>query len=214
MLFDGLFHLLALHAQRDAQALVHLGVHIHRDGTAQHQRVQHAAVHVAGQDDLIAPLAGGEHHALHTAGGAAHHQKGVGRAKGVGRQFFCFPDNRYRVAEVVQRLHAVHVHAHALLAQKGRQLRVAAAPLVAGHVKGHHTHLAEAFQCFVDGRTVLVQPEPCTIFTHAFSSVPGPFGAKQKAQAAHKGADLRFERSFEGAGRIPPAIAPENAHFA
>ena len=73
VLLDGLCHLLPLHAQRDAQALIHLRVHIHRHRAAQHQRVQHAAVHVAGQNDLIAPLAGGEHHALHTAGGAAHH---------------------------------------------------------------------------------------------------------------------------------------------
>ena len=70
---DNLCHLLPLHAQRDAQALIHLRVHIHRHRAAQHQRVQHAAVHVAGQNDLIAPLAGGKYHALHAAGGAAHH---------------------------------------------------------------------------------------------------------------------------------------------
>ena len=73
VLLDGLCHLLPLHAQRDAQALIHLRVHIHRHSAAQHQRVQHAAVHVAGQNDLIAPLAGGKHHALHAAGGAAYH---------------------------------------------------------------------------------------------------------------------------------------------
>ena len=73
VLLDGLCHLLPLHAQRDAQALIHLRVHIHRHRAAQHQRVQHAAVHVAGQNDLIAPLAGGKYHALHAAGGAAHH---------------------------------------------------------------------------------------------------------------------------------------------
>ena len=163
---DGLFHLLPLHAQRDAQTLVHLWVHVNGHSAAEHQRVQHAAVHVAGQDDLIAPLAGGQHHALHRAGGAAHHQKGVGRAKGVGGQFFGLPDDRYRVAEVVQRFHAVHIHAHALLAQKGGQLRVAPAALVARHVKGHHPHLPELFQRFVDGCPALVQPEPCTVLTH------------------------------------------------
>jgi len=92
----------------------------------------------------------------------------MGCAKGVGGQFFCFPDDRHRVAEVVQRLHAVHVHAHALLAQKGGQLRVAPAPLVAGHIKGHHTHLPEPLQRFVNGRAALVQPEPCTVLTHLF----------------------------------------------
>ena len=78
------------------------------------------------------------------------------------------PDDRHRVAEVVQRLHAVYVHAHALLAQKGGQLRVAPAPLVAGHIKGHHTHLPEPLQRFVNGRAALVQPEPCTVLTHLF----------------------------------------------
>ena len=203
VLLDGLFHLLPLHAQRDAQALVHLRVHIHRHRAAQHQRVQHAAVHVAGQNDLIAPLAGGEHHALHAAGGAAHHQEGVGRAKGVGGQFFCFPDDRHRVAEVVQRLHAVHVHAHTLLAQKGGQLRVAPASLVAGHIKGHHTHLPEPLQRFVNGRAALVQPEPCTVLTHLFFLRPW-FQDKQKsAGTAPKSADLRLEKSHFLRGESP-----------
>ena len=61
--------------------------------------------------------------------------KGMGRAKSIGGQLFCLPDDRYRVAEVVQRLHAVDIHAHTLLAQKSGQLRIAAAPLVAGHIK-------------------------------------------------------------------------------
>ena len=162
---DGLFHLFPLHAQRNAKALVHLGVHVHRHRAAQHQRVQHAAVHVAGQDDFIAPLAGGEHHALHAAGGTAHHEERVGSAKGVCGQLLCFPDDRYRVAEIIQRLHAVHVHAHALLAQKGRQLRVAAAPLVSGHIKGHHPHLPEPLQRLVNGGAVLVE---LLFFVHPF----------------------------------------------
>ena len=185
MLFNGLFHLFPLHAQRDAKALVHLGVHIHRHRAAQYQCVQHTAVHIAGQNDLIAALAGGKHHALHTAGGAAHHEERVGSAKGICGQLLCFPDDRYRVAEIIQRLHAVHIHAHALLAQKGGQLRVAAASLVAGHIKGHHPHFAELFQRFIDGRTVLVQPEPCSVLTHVFSSVPDP-DANKKAQVPHK----------------------------
>ena len=36
----------------DAEPLVHFGVDIHRHSAAEHQCVQHAAVHVAGQDDL------------------------------------------------------------------------------------------------------------------------------------------------------------------
>ena len=186
MLLDGLCHLLPLHAQGDAQALVHLGVDVDRHRAAEHQRVQHAAVDVAGQDDLIAPLAGGEHHALHAAGGAAHHQKGVGRAKGVRRQLLGLPDDRHRVAEVVQRLHAVDVHAHTLLAQEGRQLGVAPPSLVAGHVKGDDPHLPEPLQRLVDGGAALVQLGPFG-FVHSLSSVRGLLcSAKQKsASPAH-----------------------------
>ena len=54
-------------------------------------------------------------------------------------QFFCFLDHRNRMTEVIQRLHAVHVHAHALLAQKGGQLRVAADFLFRVYVPVHQT---------------------------------------------------------------------------
>ena len=151
VLGNGFGHLFPLHAQADAEPLVHFGVDIHRHSAAEHQCVQHAAVHVAGQDDLIPALAGGQHHALHRAGGAAHHQKRVGSAERIGGQFLRFADNGYRMAEIIQRLHAVHIHPNALLAQKGGQFRVAASPLMTGHIKGNHAHLAEIFQRFVDG---------------------------------------------------------------
>ena len=202
MLFNGLFHLFPLHAQRDAKALVHLGVHIHRHRAAQYQCVQHTAVHIAGQNDLIAALAGGKHHALHTAGGAAHHEERVGSAKGICGQLLCFPDDRYRVAEIIQRLHAVHIHAHALLAQKGGQLRVAAASLVAGHIKGHHPHFAELFQRFIDGRTVLVQPEPCSVLTHVFPPSLIPMQTKKRKYRT-KSADLRFEKHLNAPPKTP-----------
>ena len=56
--------------------------------------------------------------ALHRAGGAPHHQKGVGRAEGVGGQLLRLPDDGDGVAQVVQGLHAVYVNADALLPQK------------------------------------------------------------------------------------------------
>ena len=202
---DGLFHLLPLHAQRNAQPLVHFRVDIDRHRAAEHQRIQHAAVHIAGQDDLIPPLAGGQHHALHTAGGAAHHQKGVGRPKGVGSQLLRFPDDRYRVAEVVQRLHAVHVHAHALLAQKGRQLRVAPAPLVAGHIKGDHPHLAELFQRLVNGRAALVKLGPRSALVHTLPPSLAPLGKTKSAGPAHWDADLRFQKAVNAHEQSPPA---------
>ena len=49
MFGDGLGHLFPPHAQRDAQPLVHLGVDVDRHRAAEHQRVEDAAVHVAGR---------------------------------------------------------------------------------------------------------------------------------------------------------------------
>ena len=215
MLFDGLFHLLPLHAQRDAEALVHLGVDVDRHRAAEHQSVQHAAVDVAGQDDLIAPLADCQHHALHRAGGAAHHQEGVGRAESVGGQLLCLPDDRDRVAEIVQRFHAVDVHAHALLAQKGRQLGVAPPALVAGHVEGHHPHLPELFQRLVDGCAALVQPEPRTVLTHVFSSVPDscyPHADKQKSASPARGVQTCALKNRLNARINSPGRTPEQYH--
>ena len=73
VLADGLCHLLALHAERNAEAMIDFRVYINWNRAAKHQSVQHAAVDVAGQDYLIAALTCGEHHALHGACGAAHH---------------------------------------------------------------------------------------------------------------------------------------------
>ena len=157
VLADRLLDRLPRHAQRDAQPLIHLGVDVHGHRAAQHQRVDHAAVHVARQYDLVAALAGRQHHALHRAGRAAHHQKRVRCAEGLRRQLLRLANDRHRVAQVVQRLHAVDVHVQALLAQERGRLRVAPAVLVAGHVKGHHAHLPEALQRLVDGRAALIQ---------------------------------------------------------
>ena len=205
MLGDGLGHLFPPHAQRDAQPLVHLGVDVDRHRAAEHQRVEDAAVHVAGQDDLIPALAGAEHHALHRAGGAAYHQKGVGRAERVGRQFLGFPDDRHRVAEVVQRFHAVHVHPDALLPQKSREFGVAAAALVAGHVERHHAHAAEIFQRFMDRRAALVQTGAVSIPVHSFPPSCGPLNQK-KTQVPPPGADLRRIHDIARSG-TPPRTA-------
>ena len=213
VLLDGFCHLLPLHAQRDAEALVHFGIDIDRHCAAEHQCVQHAAVDVAGENDLVAPLADGQHHALHRAGGAAHHQKSVCCAESVGGQLLGLPDDRYRVAEIVQRFHAVDVHAHALLAQKGRQLRVAPAALVARHIEGDHPHLSELLQSLVDRCAALVQPEPCTVLTHVFSSVPDscckPCGQTKKHKPCTEMQACALKKPFECADKVSGAKTPE-----
>ena len=154
---DGPLHLLQAHTQGDAQPVVALRVYIDRNGSAQHQCSHNTAVDVAGQNDLLTPLHHRQHHALHGAGGTSHHEKGVGGPEGLRRQLLRLPDDRHRVAQVVQRLHGVHVHADAGLPQQAGELRITPSPLVAGDVKGHHPHFSKLLQSLIDGRPGLVQ---------------------------------------------------------
>ena len=80
----------------------------------------------------------------------------MGRAECIGGQFLCLADHRNGVAQIIQRFHAVHVDADALLAQKGGQLRIPPAPFVAGHIERHHPHLSKGLQSFVDRGPVLI----------------------------------------------------------
>ena len=60
------------------------------------------------------------------------------------------------VAEIIQRLHGIDVHGNTLFSKKLRQLRVAAAALVAGHIEGNNAHLAEALERFINRRALLI----------------------------------------------------------
>jgi hypothetical protein len=117
------------------------------------------------------------------------------------------------MAEIIQRLHAVHIHPNALLAQKGGQFRVAASPLMTGHIKGNHAHLAEIFQRFVDGGAALVQPGAFFLTVHVYLRSrflwEVPFG-KTKNASLTRVCRLAFETSFLNfaTGQIPPACLP------
>ena len=115
------------------------------------------------------------------------------RAERIGGQLLGLADDRNRVAEIVQRLHAVDVHADALLAQKRGQLRVAAPALVARHVKGHDAHTAEVFQRFMDGCAALVQPGALCFSVHFYLRSRSPCKIKN-ASRAHT-CRLAFESS-------------------
>ena len=155
---DGPGHLIPFHPQADSQPFVHIRIHIDRDGPAEHQGVDDAFMDVPRQDDLIPPFAGRQNHGLDGAGGPPHHQKSPAGAEGIGGQLFRLPDHRNRMAQVVQGLHAVHIHSHTFFSQELRQFWIAPAPFVAGHIKGHHPHLPEPFQGFIDGCPLLFQP--------------------------------------------------------
>ena len=165
---------------------------------------------IAGQNDLIAALAGGQHHALHRAGRAADHQKGIRRTEGLGGQLLGLPDDRYRVAEVIQRLHAVDIHPNTLLTKEGGQLGVTAATLVPGNIKGDNAHFSERFQCLVDRRTALIQTGTLRISVH-FSLRPR-FLCKQKSASHAQMYRLALKFSMFCTGRNTPGLAPRE-HF-
>ena len=93
MLGDGFRHLLPAHSKGNAEPLIHVWIDVHRHRAAQNQSVDYAFMYIAGQDDFVSTLARGQDHTLHGACRAAHHQKRMGCAKGIRRQFFSLQDD-------------------------------------------------------------------------------------------------------------------------
>ena len=120
VLFNGGLHIRDRHAERNAKPVVHLRVDVNRNRAGQHQCVDDAAVYVARQDDLVSALDNGQDHRLYAARRAAHHQEGVRRTERIRRQLLGLADNAGRVAQIVERLHRIDVHRHALLTEEFR----------------------------------------------------------------------------------------------
>ena len=59
MIRNGFRHMLPPHPQGNAQILIHIGVYVYRNRTAQNQGIDNTLMYIAGKDDLIPPLAGG-----------------------------------------------------------------------------------------------------------------------------------------------------------
>ena len=151
VLVHGFLDLRGLHAKRDADMVVNVGVYIYGLRAAQNECVYDAFVDVPGQYDLVARLASGEDHALHSRGGAAYHKVGVRSAERVGCKLLGIVDDGDWVAEVIQRLHRVHIETYALLTKELYKLRVAASALMSGNIEGNHALLSESFQRFIYG---------------------------------------------------------------
>ena len=150
MLFNRTAYVLQLHPQRNPQQLVYFRVNIYRNGSAKHQRIDHAFMYISGQYNLIPRFARGENHALHRGGRSAHHQKGMCRAKRIRRQFLRLLDYRNRMAEIIQRFHGIHIDSDAFFPQQFHQLRIPSASFMARHVKRYDPLLAEALQSAVN----------------------------------------------------------------
>ena len=115
ILLDRFQDIVPLHSQRDPQPLVHIRVYIHRLRPAQHQSVDRTPVYIPGHDDLVIFLTAGQDHGLDCRRGAADHEKCVVRSERVRRQLLRLFDHGDRVAQIVQRLHGIHVNADAPL---------------------------------------------------------------------------------------------------
>ena len=157
MLSNSLSYVFTAHAERDTKAAVNIRINIYRNSAAEYQRVDDASVDVSGQDDLVTLLAAGKHHALNGARRASYHEESMLCAKCISCQKLSLTDDRYRMAEVIQRLHAVDVNADTLLAKKCCEFGIALAVLMSGHVERNDPHLAESFESFIDRSSGLIQ---------------------------------------------------------
>ena len=148
-------HVRNAHTERNAQPLITGGINVNRNRTAQHHGSHDTAVHIARQDNFLAPLDRGQHHGLHCRGSSAHHEKGVRRAECLRRQLFRIPDDGHRMAQIVQRLHGIDIHAHAFFSQKSGQLGIAAPALVSGHIERNNPLFFKSFQRLINRRLLL-----------------------------------------------------------
>ena len=154
---DGACHIAHRHAQRDAQPLARLGVDVDRDTAANDQRVDHALVHVARQDELITFPDGGEDHRLDGSGGAAYHKESRRGAEGLSGQLFALHQYAGGMAEAVEVFGGIDIHRQAAFAQKVHQFFVAPSALMPGDIKWYQLLAAHLLQRFPDGGSVLVQ---------------------------------------------------------
>ena len=117
MLQNGLFHLGQFHTESDTDVIIHLRIDIYRLRSAQYQCIDHTAVNITRQDDLIPRFAGREHHALYRRSGTAHHKICVVRAKCICRQLLRLIDHGNRMAQIVQRFHGIDIQTDTLFPQ-------------------------------------------------------------------------------------------------
>ena len=91
-------------------------------------------------------------------------------SKGICCQFFCLPDHRYRMTEIIKRLHAVYIHAYTFLPQKLSKLRISSSSFMSWHIEGYHPHAPEIFQSLVNWCTILVQFKTSSVHCVSISS--------------------------------------------
>ena len=156
MFFYRFLHLFPFHSKGNSQPLIHLRVYVNRDRTAQNKCIQNTPVNITWQYVLISTFACRQNHCLNGTGRASYHQKCMCCSKCICRQFFCFPDYRYRMTEIIQRLHTVNIDTYTFLSQKFCQFRIASSAFMARYIKWYNSHTTESLQSFMYRCMILV----------------------------------------------------------
>ena len=68
------------------------------------------------------------------------------------RQLLRLFDHRYRMAEIVQRFHGIHIQTDTFFPQKFHQFRIPPPSLMSGHIEGNDPSFLQFFQRLIDRR--------------------------------------------------------------
>ena len=91
-------------------------------------------------------------------------------SKGICCQLFRFPDHRYRMTEIIKRLHAVYIHTYTFLSQKFSKLRISSSSFMSRHIERYYSHTQEFFQSFMNWSMILVQFKTTSVHCFSISS--------------------------------------------
>ena len=146
------FHFRHFHSQGNSETVIHLRVYINRYRSTQYQGIDHTLVYISWKNDLIPRLAAGKYHSLYGRGSSSYHEKSMIRTECFRRQLLCLFDHRYRMAEIVQRFHGIHIQTDTFFTQKFHQFRIPPPSLMPGHIEGNDPSFLQFFQRLIDRR--------------------------------------------------------------
>ena len=109
VLFDRLLHTRHFHSKRNSEFWIHFRIHINRNCSAKHQCIDGTFMYISRKDNFIPSLTDRQNHALHRRSSSSHHQKCMFCMKCICCKFLRISYNRYRMTEVIEWLHGIHI---------------------------------------------------------------------------------------------------------
>ena len=91
-------------------------------------------------------------------------------SKSICCQLFRLPNHRYRMTEIIKRLHAVYIHTYTFLSQKFSKLRISSSSFMSRHIERYYSHTQEFFQSFMNWSMILVQFKTTSVHCFSISS--------------------------------------------